>query len=142
MSELSDLILLIRDLRKEGAISYEKQNSIVNLLEGYARVDALVKTGELPWRPISELTTETRYDNGFLLLAPELVDLDCNPCGAGMGYWQDDGLLWHASQEECDKCDRDKDYGSWMACKWSMTNDEWYHACCNPTHYLRLRGAS
>lgn len=104
----------------------------------------------LPWRPIEELTKETRYgdENGFLLLAPELIDLDCNVHGVGMGYWQDDGKLWHASQQEIDAMrnaireghKEPEDQGSWMACKWSMTNDEWSHVCCNPTHYIRLTG--
>ena len=102
--------------------------------------------GALPWRPISELTTETRYgdEHGFLLLAPELVDEDCNVHGVGMGYWQDgagpeieqdpfDGSGGGTSQPLHD--------GSWMACKWSMTNDEWAHVPCNPTHYIRLTGA-
>lgn len=102
----------------------------------------IVDMGLLPWRPISELLDRDRYgdQSGFLLLAPELVDEDCNVHGVGMGYWQDDGLLWHASQEECDSWPEDRPRGSWMACKWSMTNDEWSHVCCTPTHYLRLRG--
>lgn len=73
----------------------------------------------LPWRLIAELSD--KYETGLLLLAPELVDLDCNVCGAGMGYWQDNG---------------------WLACKWDMTNDEWTHVPCTPTHYLKLSGVS
>lgn len=98
----------------------------------------------LPWRPIAELSEIDKYGNadGFLVLAPELVDLDCNVYGAGMGFWQDDGLLWHMSQEECDKRDREKDYGCWLACQWSMTNDEWSHVPCTPTHFLRITGAA
>lgn len=98
--------------------------------------------GTIPWRPISDLPPEDKHgdENGFLLIAPELVDLDCNVHGVGMGYYQDDGLLWHATQEECDNRDPNKDYGCWMACKWSMTNDEWSHVPCNPTHYVRLTG--
>jgi hypothetical protein len=45
------------------------------------------------------------------------------------------------TQAECDALPDDTDLGSWMACKWSMTNDEWAHVCCTPTHYLRLTGA-
>jgi len=94
------------------------------------------------WQPIERLNDQTKYgdENGFLICAPELVDLDCNVHGVGIGYWQDDGLLWNASQEECDARDRTRDYGCWMACKWSMTNDEWSHVPCNPTHFIQIRG--
>ena len=89
----------------------------------------------LPWRPIAELTKEERYGDhsGFLLLASELVDLDCNEHGVGMGYWQDDAESVGGLEEEED--------GWWLACKWSMSNDEWYEVPCNPTHYIRLTGA-
>lgn len=73
------------------------------------------------WRPISEL--EDKYAPNLLLCAPELVDLDCNEHGVGMGYWQDDG-----------------DDSGFRACKWSMTNDEWYEARCSPTHFIILKG--
>lgn len=103
----------------------------------------LVALGDaLPWRPIEELYADGKYDHdnddpdGLLLIAPELVDKDCNTHGVGMGYWQDD-VTWHMTQK-----DRSKDYGSWMACKWSITNDEWSHVRCTPTHYLRLRGVA
>lgn len=96
----------------------------------------------LPWRPIAELVD--KHETELLLIAPELVDLDCNVHGVGMGYWQDDGKLWHLSQEQCDALTEEQraNSGSWMACKWSMTNDEWSHVCCTPTHYLKLSGAS
>lgn len=131
----------------EGALDAYKhlamiKNAADDAIDGVRR---MAESNMMPWRPISELTDQERYgddDNaGFLLLAPELVDLDCNVHGVGMGFWQDDGLLWNASQEECDARDREKDYGSWMACKWSLTNDEWRHVCCTPTHYLKLTGA-
>lgn len=98
---------------------------------------------KLPWRPIEELTVETRYGDeaGFLLMAPELVDEDCNVHGVGLGHWADDGKLWHMTQEQADAHVRTDDDGCWMACKWSMTNDEWSHVPCTPTHYLRLTGA-
>lgn len=74
------------------------------------------------WHPISELTSQERYgtEAGFLLCAPELVDLDCNTHGVGPGYWQD--------------------YEGWLAAKWSMSNDEWYEVKCNPTHFARING--
>lgn len=107
-----------------------------------AAVQAAMHPGVLPWRPIEELTEETRQgdERGFLLLAPELVDEDCNVCGVGMGHWQDDGLLWNATQAKCDARDDDVNYGCWLACQWSMTNDEWAHVPCTPTYYLRLTG--
>jgi hypothetical protein len=98
----------------------------------------------LPWRPIAELSEQEKRrgdEAGLLLLAPELADEDCNAHGVGMGYWQDDGRAWSMTQAECDALPDDTDLGSWMACKWSMTNDEWTHVCCTPTHYLRLTGA-
>jgi len=95
---------------------------------------------DITWHPIAELTD--KYASNLMLLAPELVDLDCNEMGAGMGYWQDDGLLWHASQKECDERDPERDYGCFMACKWSMSNDEWCHVPCTPTHYAVIGGAS
>lgn len=94
----------------------------------------------MKWRKIAEL--KDKYAPNLLLCAPELVDLDCNEHGIGLGYWQDDGLLWDMalSQDECDKRDRSKDYGCFMACKWSMTNDEWMHVACTPTHFIELKG--
>lgn len=102
----------------------------------------LIPGMSLVWRPIAELDEKTRYgdDAGFLLCAPELVDLDCNVHGVGMGHWQDDGLLWNMSQEECDHLPDGTDTGCWMACQWSMTNDEWSHVPCTPTHYIRILG--
>lgn len=88
----------------------------------------------LPWLPIAWLDEKTRYgdESGFLLLAPELVDLDCNVHGVGMGYWQDGAADLFPGQQVG---------GAWLACKWSMTNDEWYEVPCTPTHYLKLTGA-
>ena len=84
----------------------------------------------LPWRPIAELAD--RYENELLLMAPELVDLDCNVHGVGMGYWQDGPVDVGGVEFE---------NGTWLACKWSMTNDEWYEVPCTPTHFLKLSGA-
>lgn len=138
---------------KEMTTIREGLNIIINATLNQGPVDtALIRTHAtgilacldeyLPWRPISELDEKTRYGNedGFLLLAPELVNLDCNTYGVGMGYYQDDGLLWHMTQEECDNRDQTKDYGCWMACVWSMYNDKWAHIPVTPTHYLRLKG--
>lgn len=94
----------------------------------------------LPWCPIEELTEIERYgdNNGFLLCAPELADGDCNVHGVGMGYWQDD------RDEPCDengRCGEEGvNYGGWLACKWSMQNDEWYECKCTPTHFIKLHG--
>lgn len=72
------------------------------------------------WRPISEIPD--KYDSDLLLCAPELVDLDCNVHGIGMGHWQDGE--------------------DWLCAKWSMTNDEWYTALVNPTHFIVMEGSS
>ena len=131
-----------------------------NLLDGMGfplRMDPLandehltVVEAGLPWRPIEELNGPNgKYDHkhdseaGLLLLAPELVDLDCNVHGVGMGFFQDDGLAWtdykFASAEEIH--DRaGEDMGCWLACKWDMSNDEWQTVKCKPTHYIRLSG--
>jgi len=99
-----------------------------------------ITNAPLPWRPIAELTTETRYGDevGFLLLAPELIDEDCNMRGVGMGYYQDNRDVPSDENGACGE--PGVDYGGWMACKWSMTNDEWREVPCTPTHYLRLTG--
>jgi hypothetical protein len=90
------------------------------------------------WRPIEELGVEERYDTDFLLRAPELVDGDCNLQGVAPGYFQDDRDVpcgpEGAIREE------GKDYGGWMAAKWSMSNDEWYDTPVTPTHYCRIEG--
>lgn len=90
------------------------------------------------WTPIEEL--KDKYETRLLLCAPELVDLDCNPDGIGMGYWQDDGLLHGLSIEECAKRDEMVDYGCFLAGKWSMQNDEWNEVACNPTHFIVMVG--
>lgn len=76
------------------------------------------------WRPIAEL--EDRYAGNLLLQAPELVDLDCNEPGVGMGYWQD-GARPHGE-------------GTWLAARWNMSNDEWYEVECCPTHFMVIEG--
>ena len=98
-------------------------------------------TRQLPWRPIEELDDKSRYGNedGFLLLAPELVDLDCNTHGVGMGYYQDERDV--PSGPNGAIREPGVDYGGWLACKWSMTNDEWREVPCTPTHFIRLTGA-
>lgn len=137
----------------------------------------------LPWRPIEELEWQ-RYgdEQGFLILAPELVDGDCNVHGVGMGYFQDDrdapydehGAIRDPESDDhyrervlrvlSDEHPRYIDaltvtgaaldeigalcgvlrngYDGWLACKWSMQNDEWHEVPCAPTHYLRLRGVT
>lgn len=90
----------------------------------------------MKWKPISEL--EDKYSNNLLLCAPELVDLDCNEVGIGMGYWQDG---YHEPCNEHGACgDPDVDYGAFVCCKWSMSNDEWYEQACTPTHFIILKG--
>lgn len=74
------------------------------------------------WRPINEL--EDKYNTNLLLCAPELVDLDCNVNGIGMGYFQD----------------TPRGPGIWFAAKWNMTNDEWYECACTPTHFIAMEG--
>ena len=75
------------------------------------------------WKPIAELAN--KYQPNLLFCAPELVDLDCNTHGIGMGYWQDGEGLTN---------------GSFLACKWNMTNDEWDEKKCTPTHFMIMRG--
>jgi len=94
------------------------------------------------WRPISELTRETRYGNDFLLCAPELVDGDCNPYGIAPGYFQDDRDRPAPSLDEVNhrvpwtSSDPDRDYGGWIAARYDMHNDEYSNANVNPTHYI------
>lgn len=92
------------------------------------------------WRPIAELTEKERHGDeaGFLLCAPELVDLDCNVHGVGMGYYQDDRDMPCNEHGACGE--EGVDYGGWLACQWSMTNDEWAHVSVTPTHFMRLEG--
>ena len=88
-------------------------------------------TDKLPWHPIEEL--DDKYQGELLLKAPELVDLDCNREGIGLGYWQDDAgdsLTARATE------------GCFLAGKWSMTNDEWYEVEVNPTHFIVLADTS
>lgn len=108
-------------------------------------VDLLIgpdKPLPLPWRPIAELSEKERHsdEQGFLVLAPELVDDDCNVHGVGMGYFQDDRDV--PSDEHGAIREEGVEYGGWLACKWSMSNDEWHEVPCTPTHYLRLRGVT
>lgn len=90
------------------------------------------------WRPISELTMDDKYRTDLLLRAPELVDLDCNEAGVGMGYWQDD---YHVPCDEHGAVREDgREYGAWLACRWNMSCDEWYEVACTPTHYMLIEG--
>lgn len=82
---------------------------------------------KLPWHPIEEL--RDKYQSELLLRAPELVDLDCNTDGVGMGYWQD-GAGGSPHSREVGGC--------FLACKWSMTADEWFEVECHPTHFIVL----
>lgn len=88
------------------------------------------------WRPISEL--EDKYSTDLLLCAPELVDLDCNEHGIGMGYWQDD----HDVPVGPGGAIREKgaDYGGFVACKWCMSCDEWHEVKISPTHFIVMKG--
>lgn len=71
---------------------------------------------QMLWQPIKEL--EDKYSSNLLLRAPELVNLDCNEHGVGIGYWQ----------------------GGFVAAKWSMTNDEWCEVKVTPTHFCMIVG--
>lgn len=77
------------------------------------------------WHPISELTD--KYACNLLICAPELLDLDFNEAGVGMGHWQDD------AGDEINA-------GSWEANKWNGTCDEWFTVRCNPTHFAFILG--
>ena len=70
------------------------------------------------WRPISEMTETMRYDGGYLLHAPELVDLDFNPQGVERGFWQDGE--------------------GWRAPGWDANSDVWPEEglIVNPTHFM------
>jgi hypothetical protein len=81
------------------------------------------------WLPIAALVD--RYEQNLLLCAPELVDLDCNPDGIGIGHWQDDALV---------PCGPDGAIGSFLACRWSMSCEEWYEVPCRPTHFIKMTG--
>jgi len=92
------------------------------------------KPDALPWHPIEELTD--KYQCELLLKAPELEDGDCNVTGVGMGYWQDD---WNVPTNEHGAVrEPGVEYGAWVCCKWSMSNDEWYQVECTPTHFIVL----
>lgn len=78
----------------------------------------------LLWRPIVEL--DDKYRPNLLVYAPELIDLDFNPSGAGMAHFQDGGL------------DGDVEAGQFLANKWNGTNDEWMLVPCTPTHFVVL----
>jgi hypothetical protein len=81
----------------------------------------------LPWHPIEEL--KDKYQAELLLRAPELVDLDCNSLGVGLGYWQDGaGDSPHSREVR----------GCFLACKWNMSVDEWFEVECHPTHFIVL----
>lgn len=88
------------------------------------------------WRPIAELTDKYRTD--LLLCAPELVDLDCNVHGIGMGYYQD-GRDWDGPPTAKDLKKPDQG-GGFLAAKWNMTNDEWDEVKVTPTHFIIMEG--
>lgn len=117
-------ILWVDRYENKRGIWADQTGPIVEEFRAVARamIQAAWAGTSLVWRPIEELTREAKYGDpsGFLLLAPELVDLECNEHGVGMGYW--DGAGWSAVP------------------KWSMHNDEWREVRCTPTHYIRLTG--
>ena len=86
------------------------------------------------WRPITEL--KDKYVTNLLLCAPELVDLDCNEAGVGMGYWQDE----RDAPEYFSDVKAGVDYGGFLACKWNMTSDEWGNVPVTPTHFMLIEG--
>lgn len=90
------------------------------------------------WRSITELTEELRYSTDLLLCAPELVDLDCNEPGVGPGYWQDERDV-PVGPNGATRVGG-VNYGGFLAAKWNMTNDEWYEAKVEPTHFLVMEG--
>lgn len=114
---------------------------IGNILRAKLGEEWSPEKGTVPgWLPIETMTEQDRYGDGagFLLVAPELVDEDCNVHGVGMGYYQDerdvpcgpDGAVREPGV----------DYGGWLACKWSMSSDEWREVPVTPTHYMRITG--
>lgn len=92
-----------------------------NPKRSYGMSNTMKKMKDL-WQPIDEL--DDLYRTDVILCAPELVDLDCNVAGIGMGYYQD---APHGP-------------GQWLAAKWNMTNDEWYETEVNPTHFIVMEG--
>lgn len=79
--------------------------------------DAKLQTMTDLWHPMSEMTDEMRYAGGYLLHAPDLVDLDFNPQGVERGYWQDDE--------------------GWCAPGWDANSDVWTEGrVVHPTHFM------
>ena len=83
------------------------------------------------WQPIALLAD--KYSTNLLLCAPELVDLDCNVPGIGMGYYQDD-------RDRTGPEDRRSETGGFLAAKWNMTSDEWVEVPVTPTHFIIMEG--
>lgn len=90
------------------------------------------------WLPIVELTDP--YEINFLLRAPELVDLDCNPLGVAPGYWQDGsddaGPYWTFGEPG----NQWKIQGEWVAAGYCMSHDHFMNRTCKPTHFIQMRG--
>lgn len=87
------------------------------------------------WRPIETLVD--KHEQNLLLCAPELVDLDFNEHGVGMGYYQDDRDIPCDANGACGE--PGVDYGGWLASKWDG-DDAWRHVPCTPTHYIVMEG--
>lgn len=93
------------------------------------------------WQPIKQL--EDKYTTNLLLCAPELVDLDYNPAGIGMGYFQDD--FWDDNPDIAEAWSGTQGGstprgGAFLCAKWNMTSDEWYETPCTPTHFILMEG--
>lgn len=131
---------ILSELRSEGALTDDVYQGALREIIEAERIGDLIKNGFMAWRPIAELTKKTRYGNhdGFLLYAPELVDLDCNAQGVGMGYWQDDRDV--PTDEHGAVREEGKNYGGWLACKWDMHSDAWFEVKVTPTHFIRNEG--
>lgn len=95
-----------------------------------AEIERLRALPTLDWRPIAEIRVSgaghRHHGHNMLLVAPELVNLDCNPLGISDGYWQDDGLSG------------DRDPGAWLAARYDMNNDEWVKIEVTPTHFAYI----
>lgn len=70
------------------------------------------------WLPIADMVD--KYDGIFLLAAPELIDVDWNPEGVNIGFWQDDQ--------------------GWRSTQWNGSQDFTYDIIVNPTHFQRIKG--
>lgn len=102
----------------------------------------------MDWKLTSEMTTEERYDGGYLLHGPALVHLDFNPEGVERGYWQDsawpgtrqtDGAAYFEAtgQKEPDEAGP----GAWSVPGWDSNGDVYFTRFIGPdliTHYMKV----